>query len=106
MMNRRSAIAVLGLVPASSGAAVVEALGAASEPLDCKMSNGTMGYGITKKSQVVVNALRALADELEGGRAYVQKSGLVTGISPYEFIEHEFSISFHLIRPPQPEDEV
>lgn len=104
MINRRSAIAVLGIVPAASGAAIIEALGAASQPMDCKTGdNSTVGFAIPKPKTIAA-ALRAFANELEEERAFIQWSSLVTSISPEDFVEHEFSIRFCLVRPPQPED--
>lgn len=91
MLNRRSAIATLGLATATSGAAVAEALGAAS------VVQGRHGvvFQIPHR-ETISNALRALADEIDADRASIMESSLLTELKPDEFVMHKFSINFYL----------
>jgi|SRR5882672_2297717 len=91
MINRRSAIATLGLGGAASGASVIEALGAASA---VHPSHGVV-FNVPHKD-TMVKALRALADEIEGDRAYAMESSLLTELKPDEFVIHKLSINFYL----------
>ena len=91
MINRRAALAVLGIAAPGSAAAAIEGLGSASdhEP-KCNVN-----FAIPSKT-IIVDALRALADEIEAERAGVTASSLVTEIKPEEFVVHKLSIDFFL----------
>jgi len=91
MLNRRSAIATLGLGGAASGTSVIEALGAASVK-----QNQKYGFNVKLSKDTMVNALRALADEIDDDRAMVMESSLHTDLKPDELLLHKFQIVFFL----------
>lgn len=89
--SRRSALAILGLAPTAPIAAADFGTDAAEPAHD----DGRISFGVNS-SKRTADALRRLADEIEGKRAFVSKCDLHSTVTHEDFLQHTLQIAFHM----------
>jgi len=93
--TRRSAIGVLGISPAlaASGAAA-DAVGVA---LDTPSGDRKFAFGVSnhvENGRKIVNALRAMADDIDAGNMVVNGYDVRSYATQEEFLKHVMTIDF------------